>query len=53
MTPTVRSIDGPYAGECFKALQGEIGRILLFFCFAMKQFSEQAMRGEIIAQGVQ
>lgn len=40
-------------GLVSKAVQGEIVRFLLFFCFALKQFSERAMRGGISAQEVQ
>lgn len=42
----------PDIGHPSKVLKGEIVRFLLFFCFAMKQFNERAMRGILSAQGV-
>ena len=40
-------------GLASKAPKREIVRFLLFFCFAIKQLNERAMRGGISAQGVQ
>ena len=40
-------------GLASKAPKREIGRFLLSFCFALKQFSERDMHGSISAQGVQ